>query len=414
MIEAAPDTAGRVLVVDDSRVQRRILNASLSRWGYSVDEAATGREALSMLKAEDYDFVLSDWRMPEMDGLELCREFRAMPRNGYGYFILLTANDEKTQVAQGLEVGADDFLSKPVNGAELLARMRAGGRILKMERELTEKNRLVSHTLDEIRDLYAAVDRDLVEARKLQMTLVRERERDFGPASIAVTLHPSGHVGGDLVGFFPLCRRMLAFYAIDVSGHGVASAILAARLAGMFTSSLPDGNVAIAQGDCGFSAPRLPEDVAERLNSSVLETMEIDQYFTCVYALADLETGRVSLVQAGHPHPILLRRDGRIESIGSGGLPVGLVPGATYETLEVQLDPGDRLLLMSDGLTEAANASGVELGEDGVCDLLVKNRSLRGTALLESLVWEVQNFVGDREMTDDISAVAFEFKGPRA
>jgi sigma-B regulation protein RsbU (phosphoserine phosphatase) len=315
-------------------------------------------------------------------------------------------------VAQGLEVGADDFLSKPVNGAELHARMRAGERILQMERELTEKNRLVSKTLDEISELYAALDRDLVEARKMQMTLVRERQRDFGTAEISVMLRPSGHVGGDLVGFFPIGPTRLAFYAVDVSGHGVASAILAARLAGMFTSSMPDGNVAVSMGEAEVPVPHPPEEVAARMNFNVLETMQIDQYFTCVYAVADLTTGQVSLVQAGHPHPLILRKGGRIERIGQGGLPVGLVPGAEYERIEIQLEPGDRLLLMSDGLTEAADESGEEIGEDGVSRLVEKNYDMMGAPMLEALVWDVQGYVGDHEMADDVSAVLYDYRGP--
>lgn len=402
-----PAPGRRVLVVDDSRVQRKILNASLKRWGYLVDEAASGTEALSQLKHTNYDFVLSDWVMPEMNGLDLCKAFRDLPREGYGYFILLTANGEKDQVAQGLEVGADDFLSKPVHATELHARMRAGERILMMEQELVDKNRLVSKTLEEMSVLYAALDRDLIEARKLQMTLVRDRERDFGNAAVSVMLRPSGHVGGDLVGFFPISKDELAFYAVDVSGHGVTSAMLAARLAGMFSSSMPDGNIAL---DGAASAIRPPEEVAHRMNENVLTSMEIDQYFTCVYAVANLNTGAVSMVQAGHPHPMILRSSGAIECIGEGGLPVGLVPGATYDRIDTQLAPGDRILLVSDGFTEAANAKGDELGEDGMERFIRKNKNMSGSALLEALVWDTQAYVGDQEMNDDISAVLFEYK----
>lgn len=409
--ETQPSAPRRVLVVDDSRVQRKILNASLKRWGFLVEEAASGLEALEKLKCATYDFVLSDWMMPGMNGLDLCRAFRALPREGYGYFILLTANGEKSEVAEGLEVGADDFLSKPVNAAELHARMRAGERILQMERELVEKNRLVSATLDEMSGLYAALDRDLVEARKLQMTLVSDRDRDFGTAAISVMLRPSGHVGGDLVGFFSLGPKTLVFYAVDVSGHGVASAILAARLAGVFSTAMPGGNVSISLDRCGLTDTRPPEEVAAYMNRSVLKTMQIDQYFTCVYAIANTETGEVSLVQAGHPHPLILRKGGAIERIGGGGLPVGLVPDATYERIETKLMPGDRLLLMSDGFTEAANPAGEELGEDGMCQFIAKNQTMTGAPLLEALVWDVQSYVEDREMGDDISAVLYEFRG---
>ncbi len=401
----------RVLIVDDSRMQRKILQASLKRGNYDVDEAGSGTEALELMRQQAYDFVLSDWMMPGLNGLELCRAFRGLSQDRYGYFILLTAKNEKSEVAQGLEVGADDFLAKPVNAAELHARMIAGERILKMERELTEKNRIVNETLDELRDVHAALDRDLIEARKLQMTLVRERQRDLGSAEIAVMLRPSGHVGGDLVGYFMLSPSKLAFYAIDVSGHGVASAMLAARLAGMFTSSTPEGNVAIALDGSDQAEAFAPDVVAGRMNRIVIETMQVDQYFTVIYAVADLVTGQVSFVQAGHPHPFLLRADGTIETLGEGGLPVGLVPDAAYSRTDIQMQPGDRLLLMSDGLTEAADETGEELGEEGVMTFVRKNASMRGSTLLEALVWDVQAFAGSGDMSDDISGVLYEFRG---
>lgn len=405
-------TARRVLVVDDSRVQRKILQTSLKRWGYMVDEAGSGTEALALATKQVYDFVLSDWMMPGLNGLELCRAMRGLEHKNYSYFILLTAKDEKSEVAQGLEVGADDFLAKPVNAAELHARMIAGERILRIERELCEKNRLVNETLDEMSGLYAALDRDLLEARKLQMTLVREREHDFGTAQIAVMLRPSGHVGGDLVGYFRLGQRKLAFYGIDVSGHGVASAMLAARLAGMFSASTPEGNLTVPLRASAMSDSWPPDIVAARMNRIVLETIPGDQYFTCIYAVADLVTGRISLVQAGHPHPLVLRADGSVEAVGAGGLPVGLVPGARHERIDVDLGPGDRILLMSDGLTEAADAGGIELGDEGVLALVCKNFALRGPHFLEALLWDAQAYSVDGEIADDISGVLYEFRGP--
>src|SRR5690606_10500826 len=146
---------------------------------------------------QEPDLVISDWVMPGKSGVDFCRDFRAMDRSGYGYFILLTSKTDKNDVAEGLESGADDFLSKPVNGDELRARLVAGERILRMERELQEKNRL-------LRAQREAIDRDLVEAQKLQQSLVSERHRSFGSAEVALMLRPSGHVGGDLVGFFPI------------------------------------------------------------------------------------------------------------------------------------------------------------------------------------------------------------------
>jgi len=128
-----------VLVVDDSKAQRRILSVNLARWGYKVLEAASGAEALEICKSDGINLVVSSWMMPEMSGLEFCKAFRDLRDDRYGYFILLTSNSEKAEIAQGLDVGADDFLTKPISANEFRARIRAGERILTMERELTKK-----------------------------------------------------------------------------------------------------------------------------------------------------------------------------------------------------------------------------------------------------------------------------------
>ncbi|MFN7599445.1 MAG: PleD family two-component system response regulator, partial [Cereibacter sp.] len=226
-----PIVPRRVLVVDDSAAQRRVLSLSLARWGYRVTEADSGEAALKLCQDTAFHMILSDWGMPGMSGLDLCRAVRAMPHDGYGYFILLTSKSDKAEVADGLDAGADDFLSKPINPDELRARMRAGERVLTMQQELLEKNRLVRSTLDELQAVYDSLDRDLIEARKVQQTFVRERHRDFGHAAVSILLRPSGHVGGDLVGWFRIDSRRVAVYAVDVSGHGVASAMMTARLA---------------------------------------------------------------------------------------------------------------------------------------------------------------------------------------
>ena len=401
----------RVLVVDDSRAQRLLLRVSLARWGYDVTEAASADAALDLCRSTAFDIVLSDWVMPGLSGPEFCRAFRALPRECYGYFILLTSKSDKDEVAEGLDAGADDFLSKPVDPGELRARMQAGERLLSMQRELHDKNRLLGAALAELQGVYDTLDRDLIEARKLQQSLVRDRHHDFGPAAVSLLLRPSGHVGGDLVGYFPLSPQRLAFFSIDVSGHGVASAMMAARLAGMLSASAPDSNIALVVGGDGPVDPWPPEIVAARLNRMVIEVMQVEQYFTCVYADADLATGRVALVQAGHPHPMLLSADGAVRLVGQGGLPIGLVPRGTWDRVDLQLAPGDRLLLMTDGLTECRDATGRELGDDGLADLVRRNLPLRAEAFLDSLQWDLERFAGSADFADDVSAVLFDWRG---
>jgi sigma-B regulation protein RsbU (phosphoserine phosphatase) len=411
---ASPGTVGsrRVLVVDDSRMQRRILSAQLSRSGYEVIEAGSAEEALAICQTCEPDIVLSDWVMPGMSGLDFCRAFRKMDRAGYGYFVLLTSKTEKNEVTEGLQSGADDFLSKPVNGDELRARLSAGERILHMERELKDKNRLLSSTLTELQGLYDVIDRDLTEACKLQQSLIKERHRSFGNAEVSLMLRPSGHVGGDLVGFFPINARRVGIYGIDVSGHGITSALMTARLAGYLSGSSPDQNIALMQTEFGIYDALPPGELAAYMNTLVLDEMQTESYFTLIYADVDLISGKVDLVQAGHPHPAVQRADGTVEFLGNGGMPVGLIEGAEYETITTRLQPGDRLFLMSDGITEAADPAGAMLGEEGLERIIRKSAGLRGTAFLDAIFWDLEAFAAG-DLVDDVSAVFFEFDGAK-
>lgn len=402
----------RVLVVDDSRAQRRILTVQLQRWGYEVAEAGSGEEALALCAAQAFDIVLSDWVMPGITGLEFCRAFRALPRDGYGYFILLTSKSEKAEVATGLETGADDFLAKPVNSEELRARLRVGERIVGMQAELLQKNRLIGSTLDQLQKVYDSLDRDLVEARKLQQSLMMDRQRDFGTCRAAALFRPSGHVGGDLVGSFQINPAHVAIYSVDVSGHGVASAMMTARLAGLLSGGSPDQNIALTSTADGRLYAWPPEIVAARLNQVMIEQLKVDQYFTMAYAEIDLENGLCRLVQAGHPHPVVLRADGRVDQLGQGGLPVGLIAKARYDRVQVQLHPGDRLILASDGITECPDVSGAELGQDGLARLLTRSAPLASPDLLESLVWDLAAHAGGEVFPDDVSALIFDYQPP--
>ncbi len=398
-----------VLVVDDSRVQRRILAAQLARSGYQVAEASTVDDALAICRAAMPDIIISDWMMPGLSGLDLCREIRALGCEEYVYFILLTSKTEATEVALGLDAGADDFLTKPITGDELRARIAAGQRILHMQEELREKNRLLTRALAELQMLYDSLDRDLREAWKLQQSLVRERHRRFGPAEVTLLLQPCGHVGGDLVGFFPVNAGRIAVYALDVSGHGIASALMTARLAGLLSAATPELNVALEATGDGFDAIE-PAEVARRLNRIVQDEMQTESYFTMVFASIELATGRVVLVQAGHPHPAILRADGSVDFVGQGGLPVGLVADADYETVSVDLRAGDRLLLLSDGITEAADAAGRMLGEEGLARMLSACAGARGPALPERLLAALADRSGG-PFADDVSGAFVDYAG---
>lgn len=405
----APETKD-VLVVDDSRLQRKILSSSLRRWGYRVHEADDATKALAMCQEHPPDIVLSDWMMPGMTGLEFCTAFRAMDREAYGYFILLTSKSEKEEIANGLDAGADDFLTKPVNAPELRARLAAGERILHMQRELSDKNQLIEANMAELQTLYDALDSDLLEAKKLQQSLVSDRYRDFGMADVSLLLKSCGHVGGDLVGMFPVNETRIGLYGIDVSGHGISSALMTARLAGYLSASAPDQNVALQKTAFGGYDMRPPAQTIASLNQLVLEEMETELYFTMLLADVHLDTGQVDIAQAGHPHPVIQRANGTLEYVGEGGLPVGLIEGASYDQCALWLKSGDRMLIQSDGMVECADPDGKLLGEDGLADILRGLKQTRASACLESIIWKLNDFAGDHDFDDDVSAVLLEFK----
>ncbi|MEE9427005.1 MAG: SpoIIE family protein phosphatase [Paracoccaceae bacterium] len=404
-------TIKRVLVVDDSRSQRRILSAYLSRWGFEVLEAASGKEGLVICQSQDIDLVISDWMMPGMNGLDFCKAFREMDRDHYGYFILLTSKSEKGEVAHGLDVGADDFLTKPVAALELQARIKAAERILNVERELTEKNRLVSDTLAKISVLYNSLEQDLLEARALQQSLVREKFHDFGTAQVSLLLQPCGHVGGDLVGVFPISEKEIGLYSIDVSGHGVASALMTARLAGYLSGKSNDQNLAICRANDGQITARSPAKAANLINQLIMEEMETELYFTMMLGHIHLETGRGRFAQCGHPSLMIQRSGGDIENCGSGGFPVGLIDDATWSDFEIQLTQGDRLLLASDGISECPDKHGKLLDETGLTKILRRNARLRGNSFFETLIRDLTKFADGQPFPDDISAVLLEYDG---
>jgi sigma-B regulation protein RsbU (phosphoserine phosphatase) len=359
-----------VLVVDDSRLQRRILSSMLNRWGFEVIEASTRAEALEMCRKSRPEFIFSDWMMPELNGPNFCRAFRKLYPNDYSYFILLTSKSEKNDIAKGLDSGADDFLTKPVNAPELRARITAGERILSMQSELQHQNALIQDTLDELKGLYAAINSDFLEAQKLQQSLIREHERQIGPFHITQFIKSSGHVGGDLVGFFEAGPSHLGVFGVDVSGHGISSALFTARVAGYFSSGSVEQNLALETCADGIPCPRAPEDVMADLNHQVLHDIETDLYFTMVLADLNLETGLLRFAQAGHPHPVLQSNKNTFLHLGTGGMPVGLIDDITFERTKHLMRPGDRLFIVSDGVTECPDPSGALLDQEGFEQML--------------------------------------------
>ena len=401
----------RILVVDDSRAQTALISTLLRKFGHVVEVAYDGSEAFARWQADPHDIVISDWSMPGLTGPELCARIRGEPSAYYTYFILLTSKSGAEETAAGLNAGADDFLTKPVSTQELRARVRAGDRLIAQERELIRRNAQLSDALEEIRKLYDALDNDLIDARRLQQSLVRDQEASFIGGEVALYLRPSGHVGGDLVGHYPIGETGVGLFSIDVSGHGIASALLTARLAGFFAGPVPPQNLGLARSDRGEIIGRDPADVVAELNKIMMTELRAEQYLTMYLAHVDFATGKVRYVQAGHPNALVLSSGGEVREIGASGLPVGLFEDALYESATFTLQPGERLISATDGFSEAENAEGTMIGQCGIQTMLQRRAGLNGRAMLEALVWDLTDWIGQADFQDDLSAVLFEYSG---
>ena len=396
-----------VLVLDDSKAQRRLLARTLAKWGYETIEAESGEEALAITNNTQIDIVVSDWMMPGMSGVEFCRAFRDQCGDRPAYFILLTAQTEREVLAEGLESGADDFLSKPFSSVELRARLRAGARVVNAQLALAGKNQALSTALSDLSDAYSAIERDLNGARKFQEGLVPNRFLKTGSLEISMLFQPSGHVGGDLVGYFWVDETQLAIYSVDVSGHGVASALMTARVASFLSDATPDRNIAFDRDGDDHNLVNL-EKVCGRLNEVLQADVDSDQYLTMSIAVVDTTSGHVELCHAGHPSPVVQRADGSVEFTELFSTPIGLIDHGEYARVSFDLEKGDRLMLYSDGITECPDPDDTLLDDEGLADIMKRQNDIRGPAFVDATVVALKEFHGGDDFPDDLSAVLIE------
>ena len=147
----------KILIAEDDHISRRILQTILTKQGNEVTAAEDGLKALEALQKETPDILITDWMMPDLDGLQLSRQVRELDLPSYVYIILLTALTDKQRIIEGLDAGADDYITKPYDKTELIARVRAGERVIRLERTLREKNAELSDALLQVKQLKGIV-----------------------------------------------------------------------------------------------------------------------------------------------------------------------------------------------------------------------------------------------------------------
>lgn len=356
-----------ILIVDDSTSYRRLLARHLQSWdNYHIVEAEDGSQALAILNTQKIDMVISDWEMPGLNGEQLCRKLRDSALPHYIYFILLTSRVSEDDLVLGMEAGADDFLTKPINHAELRVRMRAGERVLRLQETLADKNR---HLLD----AYARIENDLKAAAQVQQSLLPQHTLKQARCQCQWFFQPSQYVSGDMLSFFMLDEHHIGFYSVDVAGHGVKSAMLSVSLSRILSHGSTNGLLKKRMSTPPYYYLTPPAHVVAELNQQFQMSEPHNIYFTMVYGFVNTTTGEGVLTRAGHPFPVIIRGDGYIDMIETGSLPVGFMPDTQYDNTPFQLSPNSRLYLYTDGIVECENGEQQIYGESNLLNFLSKH-----------------------------------------
>ncbi len=392
----------RVLIAEDDRISRRLLQRHLEKWGHEVVTAENGVDAWEQFCEGDFPLVITDWMMPEMDGPSLIRHIREKQGRGYVYIILLTAKKETGDIVRGMEAGADDFLSKPFDQDELRVRVSAGQRIIQLEQRLEERN-------EQLRAVNEHMKRDLEAAAAVQQALLPASLPDVAGINLAWSFRPCEELAGDFLNVLPLDERHLALYVADVSGHGVVASLLSVTISHTLTAQASTSSLLMRlKPETSEMEPAPPRAVVRELNRRFQMEESGGTYFTLAYGVLDVETHEFRYVSAGHPPIIRLPRDGEPEWLEGRGSAVGWDTDFDFDEHSVTLAAGDRLCIYSDGVPEALNGELESFTSERLIDVCRQSRSRDLQTAMEDLLKAVEQWCGESGPKDDVSILALE------
>jgi phosphoserine phosphatase RsbU/P len=389
--QSRPQGAMKILVADDHELSRFKLVNDLKKWGHDVTVAEDGEEAWQLFQQDEFSIVITDWMMPRVDGPELVRRIRGTGQAEYVYIIMLTAKSEMQDIVSGMSAGADDFLTKPFHRDELQVRLRAGTRITRLNHNLNETNRRMRRSLE--------------AAGQIQRSFLPTSKPEIVGFDIAWDHRPCVDLGGDMLNIVRLDENHLGLYILDVNGEGVPAALLATNLSRVM-SPPSDPTSLLVEGRGEGMRIRQPSEVAARLNDRFSEQGDGRQFFTLVYGVLDLKSREFRYINAGHPPVLHQHADASVVMLGSEGYPIGLAPETeTFAEQTVLLQPGDRLLMYSDGLPDTMNPDGEIFGAARLIESAAKHYRLSLDGTIRSLMKDLARWRGEAELKDDVSVL---------
>ncbi len=376
----------KILVVDDEpdleplMLQR--MRRDIRRGQYEFVFAHDGNEALARLNEhEDVDMVLSDINMPGMDGLTLLEqipqvdpEIRAVMVSAYG---------DMKNIRTAMNRGAFDFVTKPIDFEDLRVTIERTLRHMMEWREALAT-----------RDKLVALQNELDVAHKMQQSVLPTEFPTSDAYEIAANMQPARDVGGDFYDVIRLENDRVGLAVADVSDKGVPAALF------MMSSLTILKGSAIGIGD--------PGAVLTEVNGLLNEDNETAMFVTLLYAVFNPANGLLKYANGGHNPPIIVHPDGNSDILPStGGIALGVAPGFEYTESAVTLDPGDTIILYTDGVTEAMNAEEEEFGLDRLRNLFTNSPPKSPKETNAAIFDAVSAFAGDTPQSDDITCLAF-------
>ena len=384
----------KILSVDDEMDLEMLLTQyfrrKIRKGEYEFKFAHNGLEALTMLlKEKDFDIILSDINMPEMDGLTLLTKINEM-QNPALKCIMVSAYGDMGNIRQAMNNGAFDFATKPIDLDDLSVTIeKAIEQINYIKQSQQEHTQLES------------LKTDLAVAGEIQQAIL---PRVFPPfpefediLDVAASMTPAKDVGGDFYDFFRIDEDRIGFVMADVSGKGVPAAIFMAVSRTLIRAIGMQGNA--------------PEDTITRANDLLCKESVNCMFVTVFYAIYNTKTGEVVYCNAGHNSPYLIHANGQVEALPtSTNCMIGAIEGLSFNAGSLQMEKGDMLVMYTDGVNEAVNNSFEEYGDPRLEDTLRQMSGKTCRETVDGLLSNVKTFVDGAPQSDDITILSFKRK----
>jgi len=362
-----------ILIVEDNPASLDILQTRLTAHNYKIIAATDGEAGLAMARDKQPDLILLDIMMPKMDGIEVCRRLKADPSLPFMPIIMVTAKADSKDVVAGLEAGSDEYLTKPVDHAALVARVMSMLRIKALHDTVLEQS--------------AQLKVQLETATKIQSLFwPKIPELKAGGHIWAVSI-PATYVGGDLYDVIPLPDDSLLAYVADVSDKGVPAALIMAALSTKIRSE------ARMQSEV--------DKLLETINNSTYSLTSEEGFFaTIVLARYWPRSGKMQLTLGGHLQPLWIVESGIGNLPQINGISLGVTPDVHYEKKEIILSPGESVLLFSDGVIEAENEDKELFGNDRLVGYI---KDAKGPPWGKGLLDLINHWRGKANANDDLT-----------